>query len=209
MPLPTVVPRKSILKPSDTEVPIKNKGWKALPKLLSSTETDATTPRSCVRPSTPTTVLAKRTVQFELVMIRCYDQCVGDNPAVSYGTPVSLDWGYEEMEPIDLDLYEATRGKRRNPRQMMMNYFNRRNLLSYRFGVSEEEIVKAEKAAAKIRNQRSVTRALLPAAKIEDMVTSGIRKTKRMLKKNKTSSNLVELTASQSSNPTQRAFVEL
>jgi hypothetical protein len=178
--------RQSILKPPDMEIPVRNRGWKNLPKAdLSQMKLSpvVATRRSCSAPQ------LKRQVSFQNVEIRCYDQCVGDNPSVSYGTPISLDWSFCTMDPLDLDVYESARGKRRNPRQMMMNYFNRRHLLTLSYGVTEAELVHAEKAATKIRNQRALTRALLPAAKVEDFFTSAARKTKRAMQKKASNPN--------------------
>jgi hypothetical protein len=62
-----------------------------------------------------------------------------------------------------------------------MNYFQRRTLLSYRYGITDKELDEAARAADKIRHQRSVTRALLPTFLLEDLVTSAARKTKRAL----------------------------
>merc|ERR1719506_2664911 len=36
-----------------------------------------------------------RVVQFSTVEIRLYGQCLGDNPSVSRGAPISLDWDYD------------------------------------------------------------------------------------------------------------------
>ena len=163
---------RSILKRCGMDIPIKNKGWKNLPKLANLPQNIATT-------RTRNSGTLRRSVRFQAVVVRCYDQCIGDNPAVSYGTPISLDWYYEQMAPIDLEAYESSRTVRRTPRQMMMNYYNRRNVLMHRFGFLENEIVEGENAANKIRSQRSVTRALLPAACFEDMLSSVGRKAKR------------------------------
>jgi len=166
---------KTILKRDGTEIPISNKGWKNLPKLdlLKLPPNRATTSKRCSSAN-------PRRVQFQAVIVRCYDQCIGDNPAVSYGTPISLDWTYEQMAPVDFDAYETLRSdQRRTLRQMMLNYYNRRNILIYRFGYTEAEVNAAEKLANKVRSQRSLTRALLPTALLEDMVSSAARKTKR------------------------------
>ena len=101
---------------------------------------------------------------------------------MSYGPPISLDWEYEQLPELDLDLYESNRGKRRGMRQMMMNYYQRKNLLTWRYGITEEELKKAEKEANKVKRGRSLTKAFLPLQKVEDMVQSVGRKTKRMTK---------------------------
>lgn len=177
--------RRSILKPTDMEIPVKNRGWKNLPKA----DLSKASPVVVAATRTSACPTKRRQVSFLNVEIRCYDQCVGDNPAVSYGTPISLDWNFEEMAPLELDVYESARvGNRRNPRQMMMNYYNRRHVLTLSCGVTEDELLKAEKAANKIRSQRALTRALLPASKVEDFFSSGLRKTKRALNNKKSKS---------------------
>lgn len=175
--------RSSIRSYNVEEIPIRNRGWKNLPKVTvprpSSEKTLADTSLS----SSPPYSQEPLRVSFQNVEFRCFEQCAGDNPAVSIGTPVSLDWEYEDKEAMGVDSYEESRGKRRTSRQLMMNYFQRRTLLSYRYGLSEEEINAAEKAANKARNQRALTRTLLPASLFEDLVTSAARKTKRVLSK--------------------------
>jgi len=167
--------RRSILKGIDVEIPVRNTKWKTLPKL----DMDKINTQPTVAARTRRRKKKTKTITFQAVLIRCYDVTIGDNPAVSYGTPVQLDWHYEQLPPLDLEAYETSR-TRRPPRQMMMNYYNRRNLLINRFGYSEQEVVAAEKAANKIRTQRSLTRALLPTAMLEDLVSSAARKTKRL-----------------------------
>lgn len=48
----------------------------------------------------------KKSVRFESVSIRVYDQCLGDHPCCSDGLPLSLDWTYSEESIIDIDTYE-------------------------------------------------------------------------------------------------------
>lgn len=180
---------KPILKHSETEIPIRNKGWKSLPKAnLSQTsqsfhQTHASYTTITATRRTPS--VYPRQVRFTAVVIRTYDQCVGDNPAVSYGTPIQLDWTYEQYPPIVLDVYETTKleqGLRRPMKHLGLNYYQRRNILIYRFGYSEEELVAAEKAANKIKAQRGLTKALLPAAPLEHLLASAARKTGRVLR---------------------------
>eukprot|EP00545_Synedropsis_sp_CCMP1620_P015118 CAMPEP_0119020582 /NCGR_PEP_ID=MMETSP1176-20130426/24360_1 /TAXON_ID=265551 /ORGANISM="Synedropsis recta cf, Strain CCMP1620" /LENGTH=142 /DNA_ID=CAMNT_0006975033 /DNA_START=37 /DNA_END=465 /DNA_ORIENTATION=- len=124
----------------------------------------------------------KREVSFSEVQVRGYEQTIGDNPSVSYGTPISLDWKYEEREPLSLDDYETKRptAQRRDMRGMMLNYYQRNELLS-RNGFSEKELQAAKKQAEKLQRQRGLTKLLLPVIKLEDMAESAVRKTKRAL----------------------------
>ena len=121
----------------------------------------------------------RRSVSFHEVKIRSYQQTIGDNPSVSYGTPISLDWDYEEMEALSLDDYEKERGPRRSPREMMLNYYSRKNLLTWRFGHTEEEVKAAEKQANKAKTQRAITKCLLSWSPVEEVVQSAVRKAKR------------------------------
>jgi hypothetical protein len=121
-------------------------------------------------------------VSFQHILIRNYNQTVGDNPSVSYGMPIQLDWDYEEMTPITVDLYEDNRGKRRSPREMVLSYYQRRNILTWQYGFSEDVLKTAKKAANRIKFERSVTRTLLPVMLMESTLESAARKAKRIVK---------------------------
>ena len=180
---PFAIKRSSLLE----EIPVKQGRctWKQLPKLDLEKIRSVTRGISEPAPQSPqlaadTQVRRQSSVVFHEVVIRNYDQTIGDNPSVSYGPPISLDWAFEENEPILLDDYENNRGPRRNTRQMILNYYNRRNLLMWRCGATEEELKQAEKDVNKIKNSRSLTKALLPAQKLEEALQSFGRKTKRL-----------------------------
>lgn len=120
-----------------------------------------------------------RAVSFGEIEMRCYSQTLGDNPSVSYGPPISLDWDYEEIEPIALDSFEDSRPPRRKLRQMILSYYNRKNVLIWQYGVSEDELKEVKKAIKKERFNRSVTRSLVPIMPIEAFFESAGRKAKR------------------------------
>lgn len=124
-------------------------------------------------------------VRFGSVHIRNYEQTLGDNPSVSYGPPIALDWDYTECEPLELDLYEGARPPRRKPRQLMLNYYARKNILCYRFGVSEDDLKAAEVEANRTKRSRALTRAMLPASKLEEVVEAAARKTKKAMGRKK------------------------
>ena len=116
---------------------------------------------------------------FGNVIIRSYGQTLGDNPCVGYGPPISLDWDYEEHAPLTLDEYEDNRRPRRSPRQMLLSYYTRKNILMWKYGIEETEIRLAHKQAKKERMKRNVTRTLIPIMKLEDALESARRKAKR------------------------------
>ena len=176
---------RSILKASSEEIPVcsNRKSWKSLPEpntiqvraqVVTITEDDDESRRK-----------RQLNVGFAQVCIREYDQTLGDNPSVSYGPPISLDWGYVERDPMCIDQYEAYRAPRRSLRQLCMNYYTRRNLLMWKYQVEEKEIKAATKQADKAKRGRAVTKYLLPYSKLEDFVTSAGRKAKRVVVKTK------------------------
>jgi hypothetical protein len=175
--------KKSILKHTCNDVPIRKQSTRiSEPGYSEPTGNVQEDPKNC-------NTIRKKRVKFSNICIRNYEQCIGDNPAVTYGTPISLDWAYEELIPLDLEQYEATRGRRRTLRQLMMNYYDRRNLLCNKYGYSEAELDAAEKQTNTIRRNRSLTRALLPASKVQELVYSAARKTKRIWPKKSKSKN--------------------
>lgn len=138
---------------------------------------------SCKSPlKTNTTGRIKKRVAFDVVIIRSYQQTMGDNPGVSYGPPIQLDWDYEEHESIDIDEYEIARGhSRRTMRQMVMNYYQRKSLLKREYGFTEEELKQAKKDVNRVKFLRDVTKSLLPMMKVEDAVESAGRKARRLV----------------------------
>ena len=121
-------------------------------------------------------------VRFASVHVRKYKQTVGDNPAVMYGPPIQLDWEYQQSEPIGVEEYEASRGRRRNMTQLVLSYYQRQNILTYVYGFSEEEVKRAKDEAKRVKMQRLVTKAFLPAMLVETAVESMGRKARRLLK---------------------------
>jgi hypothetical protein len=135
--LPPLVESKrqtSILKPSNEEIPISLKGkpFKHLPppnleeiRRNSAVTTTTTTDRPRLSRQ------HHHSVAFSSVVIREYDQTIGDNPSVSYGPPISLDWEYTQLQTVTLEHYEAHRPPRRSMRQMCMNYYTYVSIVIY------------------------------------------------------------------------------
>lgn len=135
-----------------------------------------------------THIRRRRNVRFDTIYIRCYDQTIGDNPTVSIGTPISLDWHYSVEEPMPIDDFEATRAGNRQKgshgaimRRLALNYFQRRSRLIYYWGFSEEEVDEAEKAVDKARRQRNFTSSISDFWWLEDIVRTAGRKVKRLV----------------------------
>lgn len=124
-------------------------------------------------------------VVFGSVQIRNYSQTLGDNPSVSYGPPISLDWDYDEDGEIALDSYEDNRKPRRSLRQMVLSYYHRKNVLEWQYGFSEDVLDSAKKTVQKERFRREITRAFLPIMHVEAAIESAGRKTMRLFGKKK------------------------
>jgi len=63
---------------------------------------------------------AKKSVRFDTLEMRQYPIILGNNPAVSMGPPLTIDWEYDIVGKVSLDEYEEGRGDRRNKEQMMI-----------------------------------------------------------------------------------------
>lgn len=110
---------------------------------------------------------AGRHVSFSTVQIREYQQTFGLNPFCSYGCPISLDWGYEELDEEDLQEYEANRAPRRSRHGMLLSYYQRRDTLLLS-GHSMEDLDRAARDSGRERFRREVTVSILPLFILEE-----------------------------------------
>lgn len=174
--------RPSIKEYDFSTIPIKDKpnAWKQLPKPDLGVIRTMSAPESTFDRPSRDSMKVPRKVRFHEIQFREYEQTIGDNPCVSYGPPISLGWDYEECDSIDVEEYEANRGRRRGMREMIMNYYVRTNLLTFKYGATEKELKAATKAANREKRSRAITKALLPYQLVEDLAQSAVRKTKRL-----------------------------
>jgi hypothetical protein len=115
------------------------------------------------------------------VVVRHYSQTLGDNPACSYGAPITLDWTYVQLEPKSVDLYEALRLRRRRPaHQLILSYYFRRELL-LALGFDERDIQRTTREISKVRVQRQKTEFFSHVWKVEDAVETTGRRLKRVV----------------------------
>ena len=72
--------------------------------------------------ATATTTAKKKSVRFSTLEIRTYPITLGDNPSVSSGPPLTLDWNYTTVHTVAVSAYETERppSSRRRPSQMVM-----------------------------------------------------------------------------------------
>lgn len=108
--------------------------------------------------------MRRNNVSFNSVNVREYDRTIGDNPSCKSGPPISLDWSYSKKSEKSLDDYELERAASRvsSLRSIHLNKIKRRQMLSFHWGHSEEEMKTARKHTRKTQSQRRVTNHLLP-----------------------------------------------
>lgn len=98
-------------------------------------------------------------VAFGTVTIREYDRAISDNPAVSAGTPIGLDWSYSEPSVFLVDHYE-TRMRKFGPRTRKDFYLTpeqRFHMLLDDWCFSMEEIASARRNAAYAKHLRQIS----------------------------------------------------
>ena len=120
-------------------------------------------------------------IRFGSVIVREYNQVMGDHPEVKVGPPISLGWLYEERAALPLDDYEESRPKKR---LMKLTSITRKNLLLNVYGYSEEEIKSTEKEIQKIRRKREQsTHQGKAGRKIETAMQAARRRLRRTFSK--------------------------
>ena len=124
-------------------------------------------------PSTPSgsgTTL-KRTVSFDKVQIREFQQVLGDNPCKEIGPSLSLGWNYNEKKGVDLEKYESKRsgsggnfvvkltgGGSTSPRRKDFSLSPKARIeKALELGYTPEEIAKNQKQMQRIQKQREKT----------------------------------------------------
>jgi hypothetical protein len=99
----------------------------------------------------------KRNVSFSHLQVREYDITLGDNPSVSSGLPVSLDWSYDPNERVaPVDAFEAVR-VRRNSSELILTDRQRDDLLM-RPDITQQDVTAVLQDVAAARLERKMSR---------------------------------------------------
>ena len=109
--------------------------------------------------------LQRRAVTFHSVDVREYGVEIGDNPAVSIGPPLAIDWLYMPKGSESVDQYENKRRSKRRSKKVGLgwNYYQRYAILE-KAGFSKKEIRDAEQSANRSRKQRKASAFWFPIA---------------------------------------------
>lgn len=95
----------------------------------------------------------RRSVTFGEIEIHSHQCILGDNPSVSSGPPVTLEWTAFETHKIDVDVYEERKPAAREKESMILPRSVREEILR-REGFSRGEIREATEVAQKLQLQR-------------------------------------------------------
>lgn len=106
----------------------------------------------------------RRRVIFKNILIREYPICVGDNPSVSVGAPITIGWDYDPPLVCSIDDYEEHKPDKRNMAELRIPPTGRNEMLK-RLGFSLREIQEGKKTATIGRNKRKQTNASVQAGK--------------------------------------------
>lgn len=100
-----------------------------------------------------------RIVGFGMVAVREYERAVGDNPAVSSGTPISLGWCYNDSLEVDVDKFESNVRKPgpRTRKDFFLTPHQRFHILLDEWQFSLQEICHAKDIASEVRNLRQIS----------------------------------------------------
>lgn len=126
----------------------------------------------------------KNSVTFGLIVVREYKMTLGDNPSVSYGAPVQLDWEYQEQDSQDLEEYEKSRTSRRHLRHLVLNHYQRMEILEAA-GFSHGDIRRAQAEMNRLKRQRAQTQVTAPTSEITQSVVAVGSKVKNLFGRKK------------------------
>lgn len=143
--------------------------------LKDDTEACTALTTSCSTSSLNKENLEHKSVKFSNVCIRDYSITIGDSPFCSHGVPICLDWSHGSDEIIPLDFFEASHKRRRTARRMLLNSFQRRDML-WRCGYPLEDIERAIKENEREKFRRSLTLYFLPFFHIQEIFYCGTEK---------------------------------
>jgi len=100
----------------------------------------------------------EKSVSFSTVDVRDYSLCLGDNPAVSRGAAISLDWGYDDERTYEINNYECDRTKhRRSAEALKITSIERIHLLKD-IGYSRGQIKEQTQKTHRDKERRIKTR---------------------------------------------------
>ena len=115
------------------------------------------------------TAKPEKKVRFSTVEVREYQMILGDNPGVSRGPSITIDWRPFSRKFFHVETHvRMTPSPRRKPTQMTMPLFHRDFLLKAA-GYSRKEILESTKRTNIVKAQRSATVRKLQMSQMEEI----------------------------------------
>eukprot|EP00529_Nitzschia_sp_RCC80_P026573 CAMPEP_0113494544 /NCGR_PEP_ID=MMETSP0014_2-20120614/29159_1 /TAXON_ID=2857 /ORGANISM="Nitzschia sp." /LENGTH=279 /DNA_ID=CAMNT_0000388435 /DNA_START=54 /DNA_END=893 /DNA_ORIENTATION=+ /assembly_acc=CAM_ASM_000159 len=142
-----------------------------------ATDTSTTTDADALRPSK---------VRFSTVEIREHNMTMGDNPSVSSGIPVTIEWNHANEFVCDLDVYEKLRPERRGRYDLVLPRSHRTALCYQSAGYSRSEILKQVKVVSVTKNERRRSIQYQRLDALHEFVEKSCRATMNMTLRKKT-----------------------
>jgi hypothetical protein len=132
-----------------------------------------------VKPETTAKIVPKKVskgkkVGFSVLQMREYPILIGDNPAVSRGVPLTIDWAHDGEVTASIDEYEYSRGTPRSMLELRLPPSMRTEMMK-RLGFSAKELMVGTKAANIVRFQRRRTIETLQTAAMEEFLEKSRR----------------------------------
>jgi len=124
-------------------------------------------------------------VSFDKIHIREHAMILGDNPCVSQGPPVSIDWEAQEEFVYNIFEYEEVRGPARKTFQMVIPRAGREALLK-KAGHSRRDFAPVIRQVNRTKNQRKKTAMNISSFKAEEKMEKLSRKMKGFFRKEET-----------------------
>lgn len=121
----------------------------------------------------------RRKVGFSTLHIREYPMIPGDNPSVTMGCPITIDWQHDYDITCHVAEYEEARPKPRSVLELRLPAQLREDLLK-RAGFSRQDILKGTKEANITKGRRRRTQETMKLAPIQELMERAKRGTLNM-----------------------------
>jgi hypothetical protein len=119
-------------------------------------------------------------VAFSYVVLRQYERCLSDNPAVQSGPAIGIGWRYKKGGVFDVDEFEQGRGVPRSSDELVLSRPVREKILKDA-GYSQKEIADMVRNILKAKNNRRQTVNNLNAQGVEEAVENAKKRVGRLL----------------------------
>jgi len=109
--------------------------------------------KTCLKKAKQKAPITAKAVRFGSIVITEFPIILGDNPAVTAGAPVTIDWNPQDEHRHSVTAYEQCKPKRRRRRKLLISVSNRAILL-LAAGYSIDEIADASIQVQQIKSGR-------------------------------------------------------